>query len=89
MGDYILLAAIVIACLIFPMVINSQFSNKYYRGAFEPVPITLNSIGLFSIVIAGTDGKMLGLAIIFTIVLYAMSILLVKKKRGRIRMYNL
>lgn len=79
MGDYILLAAVVVACLIFPMVVNSQFSNKYYRGIFEPVPIILNSIGLFAVVMADVYGKMLWLAIIFTIVMYIISIFLVRK----------
>ena len=79
MGDYIIFAAIIIACLIFPMAINSQFSKKYYQGALEPVPIILNSIGLFSIVLADTYDKLQGLAIIFTILLYALSIFLVKK----------
>lgn len=79
MVDYIILAAIIIVCLIFPMAVNSQFSNKYYQGALEPLPIILNSIGLFSIVMAYTYGKMLSLAIIFTILLYGISIFLVKK----------
>lgn len=61
------------------MSIDSQFSKKYYQGALEPVPIILNIIGLFSIVMADTYGKMLGLAIIITIVLYAISIFLVSK----------
>ena len=68
-----------LACLIFPMAINTQFSNKYHRGVFEPVPIILNSIGLFEIIMADVYGEMLGLAIIITIVLYAISIFLVSK----------
>ena len=84
MGDYILLAAVVIACLIFPMIINSQFSNKYHRGALEPVPIILNSIGLFAIVMADVNSEMLILAIIFTILMYAISIFLVKKSAGEL-----
>ncbi len=61
------------------MAINTQFSNKYHRGVFEPVPIILNSIGLFEIIMADVYGEMLGLAIIITIVLYAISIFLVSK----------
>lgn len=72
-------AAIIIACLIFPMAINSQFSNKYYQGALESVPIILNSIGLFSIALDDAYGKMLGWSVISTIVLYAISIFLVKR----------
>lgn len=79
MGYYIIFAAIIIVCLIFPMAINSQFSKKYYQGALEPVPIILNSMGLFSIVLADAYGKMLGWSVIFTIVLYAISIFLVKR----------
>ena len=78
-GDYIILAVVVIACLIFPITINTLFNKKYHHGALVPVPIILSSIGLFSIVMAYINGDKLELAILFTIIMYIISVFLVKK----------
>lgn len=77
MGNYIILATVILGCLFFPMVINRYFSYKHYQRAFEPVPITLNTIGLFTIIIADANGELIELAIVFAILMYAISIFLV------------
>ena len=76
MGDLILLAIISIVFLIFPLAVHSQFISKYYYPALTPVPILLNCLGLFSIIVADMNGKMLWLSIFFCVTMYAISIFL-------------
>lgn len=79
MRDYIVYAVIMIGCLVYPWIVNVQFSYKYSCNALTPLPITLNSIGLFLVGFAMYKQINLIPFVFATVVLYTVSIFIVRK----------
>lgn len=76
----IIIIIFIVACLVYPLIINAMFEIKYSSKGLEVIPIIMNTVALLVLLYWWDDNKYHTYAFIFAVAIYIITTYIVWKQ---------